>query len=105
MKNITKAIRTDGGPGFIELETYRWREHCGPNYDNDIGYRTEDEFEMWKNNDPLGILEKRLIINKENGLDLEEEKVKIRREIDEAFNFAEESAFPRRDELLRGVYA
>ena len=58
MKDITKAIRTDGGPGLIELETYRWREHCGPNYDNDIGYRTEEEFEMWKDNDPLGILEK-----------------------------------------------
>ena len=68
----------------------------GPNYDNDIGYRTEEEFEMWKDNDPLGILEKRLIINKGNGLNLEEEKGKDQREIDEAFNFAEESAFPRK---------
>ena len=33
--------------------TYRWLEHCGPNYDNDLGYRTEAEFEHWKAHDPL----------------------------------------------------
>ena len=35
-------IRAGRGPQFVELETYRWREHCGPNYDNDLGYRTEE---------------------------------------------------------------
>ena len=34
-------IRAGGGPRFLEFSTYRWREHCGPFYDNDIGYRTE----------------------------------------------------------------
>ena len=38
--NILKG----NGPQFIEFETYRWREHCGPNYDNDLGYRDEEEF-------------------------------------------------------------
>ena len=61
-EGYNKSDKNRWGPGLIELETYRWREHCGPNYDNDIGYRTEEEFEMWKDNDPLGILEKRLII-------------------------------------------
>ena len=32
--------RAGDGPTFILADTYRWREHCGPNYDNDIGYRT-----------------------------------------------------------------
>jgi TPP-dependent pyruvate/acetoin dehydrogenase alpha subunit len=39
---VEKA-RRGGGPSFLEFKTYRWREHCGPNFDNDIGYRTEAE--------------------------------------------------------------
>src|ERR1043165_7017418 len=31
-----RAIRAGGGPRFYEFATYRWREHCGPLYDNDI---------------------------------------------------------------------
>ena len=46
-------IRAGGGPQFVELATYRWREHCGPLYDNDIGYRTVEEFEKWKLRDPV----------------------------------------------------
>ena len=30
-----RAIRAGGGPRFYEFATYRWREHCGPLYDND----------------------------------------------------------------------
>ena len=32
-------IRSQNGPFFLLLDTYRWREHCGPNFDNDLGYR------------------------------------------------------------------
>jgi len=31
--------RAGNGPSLIVADTYRWLEHCGPNYDNDIGYR------------------------------------------------------------------
>ena len=48
-------IRENGSPYFIELSTYRWREHCGPNYDNDIGYRSEDEFLEWKKETQLNL--------------------------------------------------
>jgi pyruvate dehydrogenase E1 component alpha subunit len=30
-------------PGFIEVNTYRYREHVGPGYDWEMGYRTEAE--------------------------------------------------------------
>ncbi|SVC72066.1 uncharacterized protein METZ01_LOCUS324920, partial [marine metagenome] len=46
-------ILSGNGPQFLEFDTYRWREHCGPNYDNDIGYREEEEFLEWKKKDPL----------------------------------------------------
>src|SRR5258708_27720371 len=49
---VTRA-RAGGGPTFILADTYRWREHCGPNYDNDLGYRTVAEFEQWRERDPI----------------------------------------------------
>ena len=78
---------------FLEFETYRWREHCGPNYDNDIGYRTEEEFLDWQKRDPIkNILEK---IDKKIVQGLRERiNNEINKEIDEAFNFAEQSPFP-----------
>ena len=91
-EKVSKAksnILLGKGPQFLEFETYRWREHCGPNYDNDIGYRTEEEFLEWKKRDPIkNILKK---IDKKIVKDLRE---KIDKEIDEAFNFAEQSPFP-----------
>ena len=39
--------RAGSGPTFLLLDTYRWREHCGPSFDNHIGYRTEAEFSEW----------------------------------------------------------
>ena len=33
--------------------TYRWLEHCGPNFDNDLGYRTQEEYEEWREQDPV----------------------------------------------------
>ena len=55
-EKVSKAksnILLGKGPQFLEFETYRWREHCGPNYDNDIGYRTEEEFLEWRKRDPI----------------------------------------------------
>ena len=81
-------IKQGLGPYFIELDTYRWREHCGPNYDNDIGYRTESEFLDWKKRDPLKGLPK-------IPSDLKKKYIRsISKEIEDAFKFAEESRFP-----------
>lgn len=54
-------VRDSHLPCLIELPTYRWYEHCGPNLDNDIGYRTEDEYEEFKEKDVLNSLEKLLL--------------------------------------------
>ena len=77
------------GPQFLEFDTYRWREHCGPNYDNDIGYREEREFLEWKKKDPIQSMGEKL-----DEKTISDVKVKINEEIDKAFNFAEDSPFP-----------
>lgn len=83
-----QSIRKGNGPVFLEFDTYRHREHCGPNYDNDIGYRTEEEFLMWEKKCPLKMQANRI------SADLASLKDPILKEIDEAFVFAQESPFP-----------
>jgi TPP-dependent pyruvate/acetoin dehydrogenase alpha subunit len=93
------------GPSFVELATYRWREHCGPNYDNDIGYRTTQEFEEWKAKDPMVLFAATL---KERGWMTPEEMkavdAGILKEVEAAFEFAEKSAFPPADEAFSPIF-
>lgn len=104
-KAVAKA-RAGAGPSFLEFKTYRWREHCGPNYDNDLGYRTENEFLEWKESDPITRLGHSLI---SEGNISESEIQEIVRdldaEIEDAFAFAKESPFPGKELLFNGVYA
>ncbi|MGB0670208.1 MAG: thiamine pyrophosphate-dependent dehydrogenase E1 component subunit alpha [Rhodospirillales bacterium] len=90
------ARARDGkGPSWIVADTYRWREHCGPNFDNDIGYRTEADFQAWKARDPVLAYEDKL---REKGLlndaALTEMTARISAEIEAAFDFALRSPFP-----------
>ena len=71
--DIIDYIKFENKPAFFELETYRWLEHCGPNYDNNIGYRSEKEFRSWKKKDPIQTY---LSKNRISGLDVIEEKIK-----------------------------
>lgn len=100
------SIREGNGPVLIEFSTYRWREHCGPSFDNDIGYRTLEEYDLWKQNDPILNLENKLI-NIDSGFKqrIEEIKISIGNEIAEAFEFAEASPFPDASEAYTGEYA
>ena len=89
------AIRAGGGPRFLEFSTYRWREHCGPSYDNDLGYRSEAEFLEWKARDPIGALASSLLssgaLSREQIRQMDAE---ISREVHAAFEFAESSPYP-----------
>ena len=101
-KKAVDNIRNGNGPQFLQFSTYRWREHCGPNYDNDIGYRTEEEFELWKLKDPIKHCENNLI-NYDNKK-INELKIEIQREVDSAFEFAENSPFPKPDQAFTDLF-
>jgi len=100
------AIRKGRGPRFLEFATYRWREHCGPHYDNDIGYRTEAEFLEWKAKEPIGRLEAEL---RSRGVisaaEIGEMDLAIGREVGAAFAFAEASPFPEAASACADLYA
>jgi pyruvate dehydrogenase E1 component alpha subunit len=99
-------IRKGEGPQFVELSTYRWREHCGPLFDNDIGYRTVEEFEDWKARDPIVRFRDKLL--EERAIDdawLKSTMAALDKEVAEAFAFAEASPFPDANERFTGLYA
>ena len=58
---LIKHIRATSTPGLLEISTYRWREHCGPNVDDDLGYRSDEEVRIRKERDPLSQLQKELL--------------------------------------------
>lgn len=87
--------RDGAGPTYLEFETYRWREHCGPNYDDDLGYRSERDTTSWRARCPVATLRTELLA--QGVLTPREEAAweeDIGREIDDAFDFADRSEFP-----------
>jgi pyruvate dehydrogenase E1 component alpha subunit len=81
------SIRHGNGPVYLEFDTYRYREHCGPFFDNDIGYRSQEEVAIWESRCPL----KQMKLSAD---EIETLRQPIMAEIKEAFEFAENSPFP-----------
>jgi TPP-dependent pyruvate/acetoin dehydrogenase alpha subunit len=101
-----ESVRAGHGPRFYEFSTYRWREHCGPLYDNDLGYRTEAEFQEWKAREPVAALRQALLA--EGAVDeaaLRQMQARIGDEVEAAFRFAEDSPFPDAAEAYAHEYA
>lgn len=94
------AIRTGkSGPAFFECMTSRWKEHVGPNDDFVLGYRSQEEVQKWKDRDELVVLGKKIRERRRAQIETEVEK-----EIQEAIQFAEGSAFPGAEELYTDVF-
>jgi len=99
-------VASGNGPAFVELDTYRWREHCGPHYDNDIGYRSESEFQQWKAKDPIISYEKQLLKKAVlDDADLSTVANTLTSKIQQAFKNAQEAPFPDKHSRHQHVYA
>jgi len=104
-KEAVNYIKTNNAPAFIELETFRWLEHCGPNGDDELGYRKKGELDEWLKRDPISNYEDLIIKNKQLiRADILEIKESINNEIDKAFKFAKGSSFPELDILNQHIY-
>ena len=106
ISSSVEKIRSGMGPIFLEFSTYRWREHCGPNYDNEIGYRSVEEYEKWKDIDPLKRLKNELIEKGWLNEDTYEKLISsLNLKVEEAFRFAEDSPFPDQSDAYKHVLA
>ena len=94
-----KMRKSESVPHFIECETYRWKEHVGPNEDYELGYRTKDELKPWMDKDQVDKIG--MIINQQKRKELEQT---VEQEIQEAIDFAEKSDFPSLMELYTDVF-
>jgi len=102
LSELTKYSREGNGPSLIEISTYRTLEHCGPNDDDDLGYRPKDEIAKFKDVDLIQNLEEMLGLTTQ-----EKQKIasEILEEISRAVDFAESSPFPTYAEATGDVYA
>lgn len=102
---VAKA-RQGEGPQFIELKTYRWREHCGPSFDDDLNYRSKPEIESGLKDCPIAKLLTRLKHgNVIASSEVSRFEAEIRDEIKEAFQFALASARPSPKAAEERLYA
>ncbi|MBI2756463.1 MAG: thiamine pyrophosphate-dependent dehydrogenase E1 component subunit alpha [Chloroflexi bacterium] len=97
--------REGKGPYFIECSTYRWREHVGPNWDYDAGYRTKAEVDSWIAKDPVKRAQAAVVAAGYCG----DEQIitwsaELQQEIAEAVAYAKASPFPSVETLLDGTY-
>ncbi|MCG6533244.1 MAG: thiamine pyrophosphate-dependent dehydrogenase E1 component subunit alpha [Syntrophales bacterium LBB04] len=96
---VEKISRGAGGPIFLECLTCRWKEHVGPGEDFDLGYRSREEVACRIENDPLRECKSLLPPDVSPAIECE-----IENEIQEAFQFAEESPFPDGKEAYRNLF-
>jgi pyruvate dehydrogenase E1 component alpha subunit len=100
-----EASRRGDGPSFLECVTYRWREHVGPLWDYDQGYRTKAEVDEWVGRCPIARATRRLC---DDGLSTADEIDGMTRESRDEVNRAVASAkaapFPDVENLTAGTY-
>ena len=97
-----ERARAGDGPTLLELRTYRYKGHSI----SDPGkYRTKEEVEDYKQQDPIVQCMKSILENKmASEDDLKEIEKKVKEQVEEAIKFADESDFPDPSEALKDVY-
>ena len=98
-----QRARSGHGPTLIECKTYRTRAHAEGM--RDAGYRTQEEINAWKEQDPIRRLRATLL---DGGTvtqaELDEIDIEMKAMIDEATSFAESSPLPDPATVTRFVY-
>jgi TPP-dependent pyruvate/acetoin dehydrogenase alpha subunit len=68
LKATYQALKSSHPTKLIEVMTYRYLEHVGPNRDDELGYRTSEERAWWEDHDPIDKLSKDLTTEGEHNL-------------------------------------
>jgi pyruvate dehydrogenase E1 component alpha subunit len=104
-KEVIFKMKKKQSPFFFLLDTFRHLEHCGPANDDHLGYRSKQYINYWLKKCPIKKIEQYLL--KKNILNIQtisHLKNKNNKEIQNAFNFAEKSSFPKKSELYEDIY-
>jgi pyruvate dehydrogenase E1 component alpha subunit len=101
LRSVNRA-REKGGPTLLEIKTYRYKGHS---MSDPSKYRTKEELEEYKLKDPIEHVLKVLQTEyKVTEAEIELINDRVKAEVEEAVQFAEDSPWPDEDELLKDVY-
>ncbi len=97
-----KRARDGEGPTLLEMKTYRYRGHS---VSDPQKYRTKDEVEEYKDQDPILKVRRTILENNfATEAALQEIDEKINGIVEASVKFAEESPWPDDSEVLKDVY-
>jgi pyruvate dehydrogenase E1 component alpha subunit len=101
-KAVKRARKKGGGPSFLEVKTYRYFGHS---MSDPAKYRSKEEVEEYKQEDPIKEVLKVIQDKKWAGKkEIEAIQEKVKKEVEEAVQFAEESPYPDDNELYQDIY-
>ena len=95
------AVRSGGGPYFLELQTYRFRPHSM--FDAEL-YRSKEEVAEWRKRDPIERFTA-VMGDTITPADLERIEKEVAAEIDDAVEFSENGTLEPVSDLTRFVYS
>lgn len=97
-----KRAREKGGPTLLEIKTYRFKGHS---MSDPQKYRTKEEMEEYKLKDPIETILHTLQSEfKLSDPEIEVINNRVKEQVEEAVNFAEESPWPDDSEVYKDVY-
>lgn len=103
MEECLRRARSGNGPSLLEAYTYRYRGHSVA--DAGRSYRTLEEMQQWRERDPIGLFEQRVLdagVLKED--DFHQNELEADRAVEEAVRFADESPQPPVSTLFDHLY-
>jgi pyruvate dehydrogenase E1 component alpha subunit len=102
---ISKAaahIRAGNGPYFLEVRTYRYKGHS---VSDPAKYRTKEEVQSYQDRDPVKVTEDKILQFKlATEAEIQAIKDRVKLEIDDCVEFAENSPLPPASELYTDNY-
>jgi len=97
-----ERARNGEGPTFLEFKTYRYKGHS---MSDPAKYRTKEELEEYRHRDTIEAVRHTILSNNmasEEDLAAIDERIKA--QVQESVDFAENSPYPTPDELFKDVY-
>ena len=102
IERAVKRAREGDGPTFLEIKTYRFRGHS---MSDPAKYRSKDEGEEYKEKDPISEVLKVIETNAwATEAEIEAINEKVRLQVEECVQFAEDSPWPDDSELYKDIY-
>lgn len=102
ISRAAEHIRAGKGPYFLEVRTYRYKGHS---VSDPAKYRTKEEVQSYQDRDPIKVTEEKILKEKiATEAEIQAIKDKIKEEIDDCVQFAENSPYPDASELYTDNY-